>query len=736
MFRLFTALLVLPILAAAPVAQSSGQPITDLHLVDFGTDLSVRAALIQAGSFYGDLGRTGLARLGSAAAQAAVAGVATESLGSIQPGEVLVVSARTRSGAGAIHGRLLRARRAWFVTAALPATLPSDCHSAGFHGGVQVFALGQPYAVPRGSGSAPVAATAGFTSLIANPQITTMVGEVDQTNLSNHVQALAAIFTRRASRPENAQAVAYVTNRLTQLGLPFTIQTFSSQYGPNIIAEIPGTDLANEIVMIGAHLDSIAGTSANRSPGADDNASGSAAVLEIARILSTRQFRRTVRFGWWNAEEFGLVGSRAYAQNAAAQNQQIVAYINTDMNAYRAPGDTYSVDFVTNDSTPSLINSLVGWTQTYVPALQTNTGPLSAGTSDHRAFFENGFAAAFPFEDLGNWTPFIHTSNDDFVQSTNDFLLSRMITQSVLAGLAELAEPALANPALFEPYGQGCAGTGVVPQTCTGVNTGGGVLEGLTRSWEYAYRVASAQPETLTSFDVFLRSTTGGNVTVGAFVYAANGNLPASTPLAATSITVGPVGQFYTATLPAPVQVNGTFWVSIDHSAQTTTVSELTAGSPGVGCYRTPASGSWQLSTLIQQPAVRLDCGSGVNNAVPTLGNVGLPIVASTFSITLARAAATSIGLLATGFSDASYAGIPLPWTIPGASPCQLFAAADLLSSIVAIDSSGGATLPFAIPDQAALIGGQLYHQWLVLDPGVNSFGFVFTGAARSTIGG
>ncbi|MCU0862371.1 MAG: M28 family peptidase [Planctomycetes bacterium] len=735
MRRLLSALLVLPFLTAAPAAQSAGQPISDLHLVDFGTDLTVRTALIQAGAFYGDLGRTGLARLGSAAAQAAVAGVTTELLGPVQPGEVLVVSARTRSGAGAIHGRLLRARRSWFVTAAVPATLPSDCHSSGFHGGVQVFSLAQPYAAPRGTGTAPVAATASLLGTGPDPRIATMVAEVNQANLSSHVQALAAIFTRRANRAENAQAVTYVTNRLTQLGLPFTTQTFSTQYGPNIVVEIPGTELANEIVMVGAHLDSIAGTAANRSPGADDNASGSAAVLEIARIFSTRQFRRTVRFAWWNAEEFGLVGSRAYAQNAAAQNQQIVAYINTDMNAYRAPGDTYSVDYVTNDSTPSLITALVGWTQTYVPALQTNVGPLSAGTSDHRAFFENGFAAAFPFEDLGNWTPFIHTSNDDFVQSTNDFVRSRMITQSVLAGLAELAEPALANPALFEPYGQGCAGTGVVPPTCVGVNTGGGVLEGLTRSWEYAYRVSSAQPETLSSFDVFLRSTTGGNVTVGAYVYATNGTLPSGTPLASTSITVGPVGAFYTATLPTPVAVNGTFWVSIDHSAQTTTVSELTAGSAGVGCYRTPGTGTWQQSTLIQQPAVRLGCGGGVNNAVPTLGNAGLPIVASTFSITLARAKGLSLGVLATGFSDTSYAGIPLPWTIPGAGPCQLFASGDL-SAVVATDAGGSAALPLPIPDQAALIGGRLYHQWLVFDPSVNSFGFVVSGAARSTIGG
>src|SRR5438552_14789501 len=77
----------------------------------------------------------------------------------------------------------------------------------------------------------------------------------------------------------------------------------------NTIAEIPGSDLKNEIVMLGAHLDSW-----HSGTGATDNAAGVAATMEAVRILTTLKLqpRRTVRIGLWSGEEQGLFGSKAY----------------------------------------------------------------------------------------------------------------------------------------------------------------------------------------------------------------------------------------------------------------------------------------------------------------------------------------------------------------------------------------------------------------------------------------
>jgi Zn-dependent M28 family amino/carboxypeptidase len=102
----------------------------------------------------------------------------------------------------------------------------------------------------------------------------------------------------------------------------------------NIIAEIPGTDKKDEVVMLGAHFDSWqAGT------GATDNAAGSAVMMEVMRILKSLQLpmRRTVRIALWTGEEQGLLGSRAYVEQHFGENgdlkpeqSKVSAYYNVD----------------------------------------------------------------------------------------------------------------------------------------------------------------------------------------------------------------------------------------------------------------------------------------------------------------------------------------------------------------------------------------------------------------------
>jgi hypothetical protein len=103
--------------------------------------------------------------------------------------------------------------------------------------------------------------------------------------------------------------------RMLAKNLPVTIEAdIRNTFYPNpamfnVVGEIPGTDKANEIVMLGAHFDSW-----HASTGATDNAAGSAAMLEAMRILkqSGVRLRRTVRIGLWTGEEQGLIGSREY----------------------------------------------------------------------------------------------------------------------------------------------------------------------------------------------------------------------------------------------------------------------------------------------------------------------------------------------------------------------------------------------------------------------------------------
>ena len=96
----------------------------------------------------------------------------------------------------------------------------------------------------------------------------------------------------------------------------------------NVLTELPGAgDKADEVVMLGAHLDSV-----KKGPGINDNASGSAALLAIAAQLADCRSARTLRLAWWGAEERGLVGSTAYVDELDEEARaKIRAYINLDM---------------------------------------------------------------------------------------------------------------------------------------------------------------------------------------------------------------------------------------------------------------------------------------------------------------------------------------------------------------------------------------------------------------------
>jgi hypothetical protein len=264
------------------------------------------------------------------------------------------------------------------------------------------------------------------------------------------------------------------------------------------------------------------------------------------------------------------------------------------------------------------------------------------------------------------------------------------------------------------------------------LNGTGGSLATNTRTWEYSYTVPSIGSAQVLSFDIFMRST-GGTVTVPAHIYAQAGNLPSTTPLASTTIQIGPTAGFYTATFAAPVPVNGTFYVSVDSSAQTVVLSQLTAGSTGTSHYRTPVTGNWTLSGLVNRPAWRINCAGGANFATPALANQGLPILGSSYAVTLDDAVASALAILITGLSETTYNGSPLPFALPNAPGCAILAAPDSSRAAVT-DAQGQASLNFAVPTATAFLGVALRHQWAVLD-GANALGIVVSNGGRATIG-
>ncbi|MFC0844483.1 M28 family peptidase [Streptomyces noboritoensis] len=158
---------------------------------------------------------------------------------------------------------------------------------------------------------------------------------IDVANIQAHLSQLGTIATqnggnRRAGSGGYTQSVAYIKGKLQAAGYTVTEQNCTSCTYPsnNLIADWPGGP-ADQVIMLGAHLDSV-----SAGPGINDNGSGSATLLENALVLAQKNPTMTkhVRFAWWTDEEQGLNGSKFYVNRLSTTDRAAIkAYYNFDM---------------------------------------------------------------------------------------------------------------------------------------------------------------------------------------------------------------------------------------------------------------------------------------------------------------------------------------------------------------------------------------------------------------------
>ncbi len=431
---------MLPLLLSLLFAQT---PDWGLQVYPYEQDLSLRDALIAEGSMYEDLGGFLLGLSGSSLA--ARFGLEAEAIGELPAGHLLAVvlphhhpglddPLLAELGSSLLWSSPDHGIQLFGLPAAAAHLDPARLHRC--HGAFRLVRTSRPLLLSvYGGGN-------GTAAITPDAEIQTWVAQISQQNLRDHVDDLVAFGTRRHGQNGEVQAQNWIRNQFQNMGLATSLFDYDSG-ADVVIGELRGGTDADKIVVLGGHYDSInfsVGAS-GPAPGADDDASGTGAVIEIARILSQHNFDFTIRFCAWSGEESGLLGSTAYADHLLSLGAEVVGMVQLDMVAYRQSGDTRSVDFVTNDTTPSLNQFAMDVYRAYVPGLEVKSGSLSGGTSDHRPFFQNGYPACFPFEDLSAYSPFIHTSNDVVGVSANDFVLAEQITQGALATIAELAQP-------------------------------------------------------------------------------------------------------------------------------------------------------------------------------------------------------------------------------------------------------------------------------------------------------
>ena len=228
----------------------------------------------------------------------------------------------------------------------------------------------------------------------------------------------------------------------------------TNQNGFNLIAEIPGTDLKDEVVMIGAHFDSH-----HSGTGATDNASGSAAMMEAMRILKAigARPRRTIRIALWGGEEQGLLGSRVYVKEhfadpatmqLKAEHEKLAAYFNIDNGTGRIRG----VWMQGNLAVKPIFEQ---WIEPLSDLGVTLLGPRSVTSTDHLAFDAVGLPGFQFIQERLEYNSRTHHSNMDTVDHVQREDMVQMATvAAVFAYNAAMRNEKLPRKALPAPQPQ------------------------------------------------------------------------------------------------------------------------------------------------------------------------------------------------------------------------------------------------------------------------------------------
>ena len=315
-------------------------------------------------------------------------------------------------------------------------------------------------------------------SIFYQPEVDSLLNQVNPANISQYIADLAnanGYSSRVTYTPGNLWSADYIKQKFDAFPGLTTVEfdTFYILSAPfpwnvyplvNVVATLQGTGPANRYYVVGGHFDTSASLdptinwstqwSTASAPGADDNATGVATVLEIARILSdpANQFEPevTIKFVVFGAEERAPAafdqnhrGSNHFATTAASQMDDILGVFNIDMIGYNNTGNHY-YNIVSNSNSLELGDDLVQANQTYQIGINSNSNPFVYATySDHEQFWQYGYKAILLIENAPPWNnnppwynanPYYHKATDTPDKVNIDQVTK--ITQATLAAVA------------------------------------------------------------------------------------------------------------------------------------------------------------------------------------------------------------------------------------------------------------------------------------------------------------
>jgi hypothetical protein len=302
-----------------------------------------------------------------------------------QPGSAgVVIAPRDTFALDAIDSVPAAANRTALFTARYRAPDPDD--SIRTHAEIQLVSLdrrGDTLLFMRGPPSPTGAKLAGYEDLalrvlrIAAGETLKVVPRaapqqfpaLDSARLLADLSALAAdsMEGRRFGTPGGARARAFLLRAITRIGLapmrngfsmPFTAKEGSELHGANVVGLIRGTKHLDRYIVVSAHYDHLGVRGGVIYNGADDNASGTAAVLEMARWFKAHPPENSMVFALFDGEEEGLLGAKAFLENPPVPTSAIVADVNLDMVSRNVNGELYASGASVNPAMKPLLDSI------------------------------------------------------------------------------------------------------------------------------------------------------------------------------------------------------------------------------------------------------------------------------------------------------------------------------------------------------------------------------------------
>ncbi len=309
-----------------------------------------------------------------------------------------------------------------------------------------------------------------------------IIEQIDSNRLKQNVQMLEGIRHRTTGAAHLQTVRDSLLARFQQHGLETRIHqfTYNSYTGENIIGRKVSANNDTRVYIVDGHYDTV-----DDSPGADDNASALAGILEIARVLAPLELTSTVEFIGFDLEEQGLLGSEAFVPAGIQPDEKIAGVFNMDMigffsdqpNSQTMPqgfdivfpdlyaqlvADSFRANFIistANTNSNSLLFLFDSMATQYVPDLLIGsisvpgTGTIipDSRRSDHAAFWDASYKALHLSDGAETRNPYYHGPND--TMGTLNFTFIHQITQAVAASLLHLSPPAHADIEIVQVTG-------------------------------------------------------------------------------------------------------------------------------------------------------------------------------------------------------------------------------------------------------------------------------------------